>query len=248
MLINSKLPVFMNMTLSFKSSVVTDHTSLCMSVLLPLSKWHHLCTFSFLHNTFPIHFNKLAMDFGRANVFSHYKIESPNTPHNRQDWWLTMVLYKAHSKPIHSMAWKTVGACQRVSWQLSTFKNLWSMTCTTLKMILVHIIYVSGAQLMQQGTRILHPHPYICTASLKQLHLGSQLHLSTSLSSQADSTGDASNLYKGAAWFKSSPGHCLFWLKYIWINSRTVPWSRPEQLPPQSSKFHQMIIHSYIQC
>jgi hypothetical protein len=49
----------------------------------------HFAYLTFLHYTvplvpdvFPLHTDKLVMDFGRANVFLHLKIKSLNTSHN----------------------------------------------------------------------------------------------------------------------------------------------------------------------
>jgi hypothetical protein len=62
-----------------------------------------------IHDTFPTHFDKLVMVFGRANSFYIKKIDSPNTPHNWWDSESTMT-----QQPIHSIARQTPGMCQRV--------------------------------------------------------------------------------------------------------------------------------------
>jgi hypothetical protein len=57
--------------------------------MTPLTHIAHIC------DTFPMHFDKLAMDFSSANVFV-FKIESVNAPHI-QRLVINVVLYKALS-------------------------------------------------------------------------------------------------------------------------------------------------------
>jgi hypothetical protein len=114
-------------TLSLKSSVMTercaDQASLftCPSSIKQMTPLSHNPQ---VHDTLPIHFNKLAMDFGRANVFCvqlsnhwmHLTTSEISDWHGSLQWTVTQ-------QPIHFMGWQTMHMWQRVWWQLSIFKK-----------------------------------------------------------------------------------------------------------------------------
>jgi hypothetical protein len=103
-----------------------------------------------IFDTFLIHFDELAMDFGKVNVFLHSKIESPSAPMSQSAGLvIDMVLYKGLWQNNQFTQWlsKLVGTRYIVWWQFLTFKNFQSVTCAgsmhkwfTLEMTLVYHI------------------------------------------------------------------------------------------------------------
>jgi hypothetical protein len=78
-LINGELPIFMNVSINPAFQILGDDRRasiscfilhICSSLIKQTAPLTHI---PLVHDTFPIHFDKLAMDFGRLNVFSVQK-------------------------------------------------------------------------------------------------------------------------------------------------------------------------------